>query len=43
MSQDDTYDQEQVIEKFISELLENMVDSDPAFSKTVDDHFWELS
>jgi transcription termination factor NusB len=30
------------IQSFASNILENIKDLDPAFSKTVDDHFWEM-
>lgn len=31
-----------IIQSFASNLLENMKDLDPKFSRTVDNHFWDL-
>lgn len=36
------YDLEEEMTRVFEDILENSKGIDPAFSKTVDDHFWEL-
>jgi hypothetical protein len=35
-------EQFKIIQSFASDLLENIKDLDPKFSRTVDNHFWDL-
>jgi hypothetical protein len=36
-------DQIETIHGFVSNILENMQDLDPQFSRLVDEHFWDLA
>ena len=36
------YDLEEEMTRVFEDILENSKETDPAFTKTVDDHFWEL-
>lgn len=36
-------DQIEIIQSFVSAILENTQDSDPNFLKLVDEHFWDLA
>ena len=37
-----TTEHDVVLQRFVGEMLNNMVPLEPEFSKVVDDHFWEL-
>ena len=39
---EETRKRDEIFKKFATNMIENMKDPDPEFSKTIDDHFWEL-